>query len=102
MHGYGKRLLSFLLAVVMVFSILPMNVLAEGEEHDHEHTEETQVETEPQAETEPEETEPEVTETEATEPETVAVEPAGDALVMMSPANLEKSRELLKAAGYIG
>ena len=23
-------------------------------------------------------------------------------LVMMSPANLEKSRELLKAAGYIG
>ena len=80
MHGYGKRLLSFLLAMVMVFSLVPMQAFATESEHDHdhEHTEETQVETEPQAETEPEETEaatepevtePEVTETEATEPE---------------------------------
>ena len=59
MHGYGKRLLSFLLAMVMVFSLVPVQAFATESEHDHdhEHTEETQVETEPQAETEPEETE---------------------------------------------
>ena len=65
MHGYGKRLLSFLLAMVMVFSLMPMQAFAEEGEHDHEHTEETQTAPETQ---ETQETEaPEVPESEDTE-----------------------------------
>ena len=41
----GKRTLSFVMALVMLFSMVPVQAFATEEEHDHEHVEETVVET---------------------------------------------------------
>ena len=62
-----KRMLALILCFTMIFSMLPGQVLAEGEEPS---TEETQPQVTEPAATDPAETEPEVTEPEATEPET--------------------------------
>ena len=75
MHGYGKRLLSFLLAMVMVFSLMPMQAFAEETGHDHEHTEETQTAPETQTQSEAEDTgDAEVTDTEVTDTEVTDTE----------------------------
>ena len=39
--NYGKRILSFLLALVMVFSAVPVQAFATEVEHDHEHDDDT-------------------------------------------------------------
>ena len=39
----GKRTLSFVMALVMLFSMVPVQAFATEEEHDHEHVEETVV-----------------------------------------------------------
>ena len=54
MIGTGKRILSFLMAMFMVFSVIPVEAFAVGTEetHDHEHIEAIVVESD--GETEPE------------------------------------------------
>ena len=67
-----KRMLALLLCFTMIFSMLPGQALAEGEEPS---TEETQPQVTEPAATDPAEAEPEVTEPEGTEPE--VTEPEG-------------------------
>ena len=64
-----KRMLALFLCLTMIFSMLPGQALAEGEEPGETQPQVTEPAATEPAETEPETTEPEVTEPEATEPE---------------------------------
>lgn len=68
-----KRMLALFLCLTMIFSMLPGQALAEGEEPGETQPQVTEPAATEPAETEPEITEPETTEPEATEPE--ATEP---------------------------
>ena len=95
MQVFGlKRWVSLLLALIMIFSVLPFEALAE-EEHDHDHSHEEEIQSSEPAVTEeevtepsetPTETEPEVTEPEVTEPE-AAAEPSAQAVELVNHIN---------------